>query len=142
MCVYMYHSRTTCRRSRSSVYSDGSVAEWLACWTQAQKGPGSNRSRRCRGNSLRQTVHTHRVPISVEAVLILRTWGIHFPSLSAPSLLSKSSPLLFPFPSSFRFVDGSYAEHLTVESYTVVICQQSYLLLLVFHHPLTLSFQA
>ena len=23
----------------------GSVAEWLACWTQAQTGPGSNRSR-------------------------------------------------------------------------------------------------
>ena len=23
----------------------GSVAEWLACWIQAQKGPGSNRSR-------------------------------------------------------------------------------------------------
>ena len=23
----------------------GPVAEWLACWTQAQKGPGSNRSR-------------------------------------------------------------------------------------------------
>jgi len=23
----------------------GSVAEWLACWTQAQKGPGLNRSR-------------------------------------------------------------------------------------------------
>ena len=23
----------------------GSVAEWLACWTQAQKGPGSTRSR-------------------------------------------------------------------------------------------------
>jgi len=23
----------------------GSVAEWLACWTQAQKGPDSNRSR-------------------------------------------------------------------------------------------------
>ena len=22
----------------------GSVAEWLACWTQAQKGPGSNHS--------------------------------------------------------------------------------------------------
>ena len=22
----------------------GLVAEWLACWTQAQKGPGSNRS--------------------------------------------------------------------------------------------------
>jgi len=25
--------------------SCGSVAKWLACWTQAQKGPGSNRSR-------------------------------------------------------------------------------------------------
>jgi len=24
---------------------DGSVAEWLACWTPAQKGLGSNRSR-------------------------------------------------------------------------------------------------
>jgi len=23
----------------------GSVAEWLVCWTQALKGPGSNRSR-------------------------------------------------------------------------------------------------
>ena len=28
-----------------SNYMGGSVAEWLACWTQAQKGPGSNRSR-------------------------------------------------------------------------------------------------
>jgi len=29
------------------IYSEqgGSVAEWLACWTQSQKGPGSNRSR-------------------------------------------------------------------------------------------------
>ena len=25
-------------------WGGGSVAEWLACWTQAQKGPGSNRS--------------------------------------------------------------------------------------------------
>jgi len=25
--------------------SDRKIAEWLACWTQAQKGPGSNRSR-------------------------------------------------------------------------------------------------
>jgi len=35
-------------RANCSVYwseRDGSVAEWLACWTQAQKGPGSNRSR-------------------------------------------------------------------------------------------------
>jgi len=41
----------------------GSVAEWLACWTQALKGPGSNRSRDAVGNSLRQTVHTHRAPV-------------------------------------------------------------------------------
>ena len=26
-------------------YSGGSVAEWLACWTQAQKGLGSNHCR-------------------------------------------------------------------------------------------------
>jgi len=41
-------------------YSEGgSVAEWLTCWTQAQKGPGSNRSRDTVGYSLRQTAHTH-----------------------------------------------------------------------------------
>jgi len=27
----------------------GSVADWLACWTQAQKGPGSNQSYSRRG---------------------------------------------------------------------------------------------
>jgi len=27
----------------------GSVAEWLACWTQGQKGPGSNHSREAVG---------------------------------------------------------------------------------------------
>ena len=27
--------------------SGGSVAEWLACWIQAQEGPGSNWPRRC-----------------------------------------------------------------------------------------------
>ena len=30
---------------RIETMSYHSVAEWLACWTQAQKGPGSNRSR-------------------------------------------------------------------------------------------------
>ena len=33
ICVYTEH------------YEGGSVAEWLACWIQAQKGPDSNRSR-------------------------------------------------------------------------------------------------
>jgi len=32
------------RSLRHSVYRGGSVAEWLACWTQAQKGPRSIRS--------------------------------------------------------------------------------------------------
>jgi len=49
---------------------------------------------------------------------------------------------------SYRVSDvgGSRAEHLTVEFYTIIISLQSYLLshllLSVFHHPLTLSFQA
>jgi len=34
VCLFLFYSL---RR--------GSVAEWLACWTQAQKGLGSNRSR-------------------------------------------------------------------------------------------------
>jgi len=45
-------SSTFCLRFWTSITSylvfirsqGGSVAEWLACWTQAQKGPGSNRS--------------------------------------------------------------------------------------------------
>jgi len=30
---------------KKCVNEGGLVAEWLACWTQVQKGPGSNRSR-------------------------------------------------------------------------------------------------
>jgi len=41
----------------------GSVAEWLACWTKAQKGPGSSRT-------LRQTVHTHCASVHQAAKLI------------------------------------------------------------------------
>jgi len=40
-----------------TAYTCGSVADWLACWTHAQKGLGSNRSRDAVGNSLRQTAH-------------------------------------------------------------------------------------
>jgi len=48
----------------------GSVAEWLPCWSQAQKGPGSNRSRNTVGNSLKQTVHTHRASVHQAAKLV------------------------------------------------------------------------
>jgi len=57
----------------------GSVAEWLACWTQAQKGLGSNRSRDDVGNSLRQTVHTHCASVHQAAKLVaalLRVAGV------------------------------------------------------------------
>jgi len=46
--------------------SGGSVAEWLACWTQAQKGPGSNRSR----DALRHTVHTHGASVHQAAKFV------------------------------------------------------------------------
>ena len=46
--------------------------EWLVCWTQAQKGPGSNRS-------LRQTVHTHCASVHHAAKFVaalLRVAGV------------------------------------------------------------------
>jgi len=51
--------------------SSGSVAEWLASWTQAQKDPGSNRSR--------DAVHTHRASVHQAAKLVaalLRVAGV------------------------------------------------------------------
>jgi len=41
----------------------GSVAEWLACWTQAQKGRVQITAATLSGYSLRQTVHTHRASV-------------------------------------------------------------------------------
>jgi len=38
------------------------------CWTQEQKGQGLSRMS---GNSLRQTVHTHRASVHHEAKLLL-----------------------------------------------------------------------
>ena len=42
----------------------GLLAEWFACWTQAQT-TATTRS----GNSLRQTVHTHRASVHQAAKL-------------------------------------------------------------------------
>ena len=62
------------------IYStSGSVAECLACWTQAQNGLGLNCSRDAVDNSLRQTVHTHRASDHQAAKLVaalLRVAGV------------------------------------------------------------------
>jgi len=48
----------------------GSVAEWLACWTQAQKAWVQIVAATLSGNSLRQTVHTHCVSVHQAAKLV------------------------------------------------------------------------
>jgi len=55
------------------------VAEWLACWTQAQKGPVQIAVVTLSGNSLRQTVHTHRASVHQAVKLVaalLRVAGV------------------------------------------------------------------
>jgi len=51
----------------------GSVAECLACWTQAQKAWVQNAVMTLSGNSLRQTVHTQAVKL---VAALLRVAGI------------------------------------------------------------------
>ena len=43
----------------------GSLAEWLACWTQVQIAAAT-----LSGNSLRQTVHTHCASVHQAATLV------------------------------------------------------------------------
>ena len=55
------------------------VAEWLACWTQAQKAQVQIAVAMLSGNSLRQTVHTHCASVHQEAKLVatlLRIAGV------------------------------------------------------------------
>jgi len=47
----------------------GSVIEWLACWTQAQKARVQIAVATLSGNSLRQTVHNHQAAKLVAALL-------------------------------------------------------------------------
>jgi len=57
----------------------GSVAEWLACWTQEQKAWVQIAAATLWGNSLRQTVHTHRASVHQAAKLVaalLRVAGV------------------------------------------------------------------
>jgi len=48
----------------------GSVAEWLTCWTQAQKARFQIAVATLSGNSLRQTFHTHRASVYQAAKLV------------------------------------------------------------------------
>jgi len=57
----------------------GSVAEWLACWTQAQKARVQIAVATLSGNSLRPTVHTHRASVHQAAKFVaafLRVAGV------------------------------------------------------------------
>jgi len=47
-----------------------SVADSLACWTQAQKARVQIAAATLSGNSLRQTVHTHRASVHQAAKLV------------------------------------------------------------------------
>ena len=62
------------------MYSQGgSVAEWLACWTQLQKAWVHIAAATLSGNSLRQTAHTHRASVHQAAELVaalLRVAGV------------------------------------------------------------------
>ena len=48
----------------------GSVAKWLACWTQAQKARVQIAVATLSGNSLRQTVYTHCASVHQAAKLV------------------------------------------------------------------------
>jgi len=48
----------------------GSVAVWLACWTQAQRAWVQTAAATLSGNSLKQTVHTHRASVHQAAKLV------------------------------------------------------------------------
>jgi len=64
---------------KSVVPNGGSVAEWLACWTQAQKARFQIAAATLLGNSLRQTVHTHCASVHQAAKLVaalLRVAGV------------------------------------------------------------------
>jgi len=57
----------------------GSVAEWLACWTRAQKAQVQIAVVTLSGNSLKQTVHTHCASVYQAAKLaaaLLRVAGV------------------------------------------------------------------
>jgi len=59
-----------------TVLRDDSVAEWLACWTQAQNGRVQIAVATLSGNSLRQIVYTHRASVYQAAKLAASSYGL------------------------------------------------------------------
>ena len=55
---------------RPTATQSGWAAEWLACWTQAQKARVQIAVATLSGNSLRQTAHTHRASVHQPAKLV------------------------------------------------------------------------
>jgi len=70
--------------TRTIVIVGGSVAEWLACWTQAQKVRVQIAAATLSGNSLRQTVHTHRASVHQAAKLVAASGVTATPGAPAP----------------------------------------------------------
>ena len=69
----------TCDMRSNRPHAGGSVAEWLACWTQAQKARVQIAVATLSGNSVRQTVHTHCASVHQAAKLVaalLRVAGV------------------------------------------------------------------
>ena len=64
---------------QNSENSGGSVAEWLACWTNAQKARVQITAATLSGDSLRQTAHTHCTSVHQAAKVVaalLRVAGV------------------------------------------------------------------
>jgi len=65
----------------------GSVAEWLACWTQVQKAWVHIAAATLSGNSLRQTVHTHCASVHQAARVVGVTANLAESNGSLPPVL-------------------------------------------------------
>ena len=79
MCRAMRQTVCTLSNTEKCILLGGSVAEWLACLTRAQKALVQIAAAALSGNSLRQTVHTHRASVHQAAKLVaalLRVAGV------------------------------------------------------------------
>jgi len=69
---------------------DGSVAEWLVCWTQAQKARVLIAAATLSVNSPRQTVHTDRASVhhtaKLVAAILMQCWTVTWPFSTSSSL--------------------------------------------------------